>query len=842
MGAAALLLFVSTLQPDFGGPEDTPKFQFIGYVLGIPHPPGYPLYVLLSHLFVTLPIGTIAYRANLFSAVMAAAACGLTYVIARQLGAARWSAACAAVATATGASFWRSAVFAEVYSLAAVLTAAIVSLLLDWGARGGTRRLLAAFGAFAIALGNHLTVVGVVPAFAAYVLTRGRRIWSIRMLAAAALLLCVGVGQYGLILIRTRQEAPYLEVRAQTLAELPAVVTAERYAGQRFAFSARELLGDHLPAIASLIARELGPLGVVLFLAGTVTSARRADPRFVLGAAAGTLFMIVNLSGDLKGFITPLMVLLWPFVALGADRLAMTHLTAARRWLAAIPILAAVSVPAINIAANHAEADQSGHTGDAAFFKSVFAAIPDGAAFVADDYWSDMAWHYYRFTGEAGRHPRTSRLVFSAGTVRDHMGEQPVFALARGATFLAAEGIHFNRVDLAGIPLDAWLQSLPRGSVLVGAAAYDPTVPELPIARQSPPRPPGRPRAHETFAVVVGRGKGTWRNADDGSVRLDVDAGTLGTPLPDFGGTVTAQARESGARVELDGHAIAAAPNGLALAVFGADGTLTTAIAFPNGASRSVPPAGALYRVAAESPCADLTTERWTDVAAVTGSGGWIGTMGSVGAVTIEMRTDGARDVKARSTSLLGAGTIATSVTDDVLTTTLDRVGEDRPVYRVAFDRPLLRAEARVTSGGAQASIRICTFAPVRSPIGEAGRIVTIVPDFESEPYFGAGWSDSARSATGPIRRGSDGATLLLPFSASRDYRVGIDLGRAPLTLSVSLNGTPVGTCDLRAGTECELQLPASAVLAGTNALTFAAPGPAGASPVRFTFRGARIQ
>src|SRR6186713_1731671 len=65
IGLLALTLYAATLQPDLGGPEDTPKFQFLGHVLGTAHPPGYPLYAMLSGVFVHLvPIGPIAYRAN----------------------------------------------------------------------------------------------------------------------------------------------------------------------------------------------------------------------------------------------------------------------------------------------------------------------------------------------------------------------------------------------------------------------------------------------------------------------------------------------------------------------------------------------------------------------------------------------------------------------------------------------------------------------------------------------------------------------------------------------------------------------------------------------------------
>jgi hypothetical protein len=66
--------------------------------LGIPHPSGYPLYVLLGKLFtLAVPLGSVAYRMSLFSAVCAAAACALLHLLCRRLGLAAPAAALAAL-------------------------------------------------------------------------------------------------------------------------------------------------------------------------------------------------------------------------------------------------------------------------------------------------------------------------------------------------------------------------------------------------------------------------------------------------------------------------------------------------------------------------------------------------------------------------------------------------------------------------------------------------------------------------------------------------------------------------------------------------------------------------
>ena len=100
-GGAVVLLtlatYLVTMYPGLGGGGDAAKFRYLGHVLGTAHPPGYPLYTLVSWLFSVLPVGSLAYRINLMSAVCGALAAGATYVSVRSLGGARAAAVAAAL-------------------------------------------------------------------------------------------------------------------------------------------------------------------------------------------------------------------------------------------------------------------------------------------------------------------------------------------------------------------------------------------------------------------------------------------------------------------------------------------------------------------------------------------------------------------------------------------------------------------------------------------------------------------------------------------------------------------------------------------------------------------------
>jgi hypothetical protein len=851
IGLAALALYLATLQPDFGGPEDTPKFQFLGYVLGTAHPPGYPLYVLLSHLFVKLPIRTIAYRANLFSAVMAAVACALAYAIARQLGASRSAAACASLALAAGASFWRNALIAEVYSLAAVMVALTVALLLAWSAIGGSGYLLAAVAVFSLGLGNHLTIVGLLPASILFVLWRAGRSLTPRLMAGAALIGLLGVSQYGFIILRTSQGAPHLESRATSLSELYAVVTAKRFATQRFAFSPRTVLTVQLPVVLSVVARDLGAFGVLFLAAGLFAIVRRRDSAGILvaGAAFGMLAMVVNLSGDLKGFINPIVVLLWPLVALGADavRRAVDSPRMMRVGVAVVATVALSAIPVMNVGANYSELDRSSQVEEGRFFRSLFAQLPDRAAIVAEDYFFDMALLYYEVTGEGGRGRGIGRIPFDPRVVREAARKgRRVFAFGRAATFFGSQGLSFERAKVVGPSFREWLNTLPRGTVIAGAAAYSAAPFEFSAIDHGTSVSVPRNHPFAVFALVTPRSARAVREADEG-LSLPVDGGTLPTVLAPFAGPVNAAADDRGARIELGGRTIADVDKGLALAVFNPDGTLWRTLEFRTGDPLRVEPEAAIYELKGESPCVEIANDRWTDIAPVLATGSWLATVPEIGSVTIESELPAScAGPDVRVAELLSAGSarrVSRTLSDNnvVLADELTRRDSGRPLFRMALDCPLSHARARVRNGGMESRVTLCAHRPPPLFPADADHAV-LRPDFESEAYFGDGWHDSERTPTGRVRRADGRGNLLLPLPAGSSYRISLDLATASNHVEAALNGTVVGICELAdRRTSCEVTVPSAAVRDGVSALTLTAEPLSSSEAPTLTLQGARI-
>lgn len=115
--ATALFVLYAATAPRSVALEDDGLFILSSYFLGIEHPPGYPLFTLIGHLFTYLPFGSVAYRVHLASAMFGALSCGAAWLCARALVAGRLPAYLAALGLGVSPVFWSQAIIAEVYTL-----------------------------------------------------------------------------------------------------------------------------------------------------------------------------------------------------------------------------------------------------------------------------------------------------------------------------------------------------------------------------------------------------------------------------------------------------------------------------------------------------------------------------------------------------------------------------------------------------------------------------------------------------------------------------------------------------------------------------------------------------
>lgn len=158
VGLAALAVFVLTLAPTVTA-EDSGELIAAAWHFGIPHPPGYPVWTILCGIFMRIvPFGSIAWRANLFSAVCTAGAAVILYGAIRELKLARAAAAAAALVWVLGRWSWCQAVITEVYGLNSLLTAAVLWCGTRWYATRSPRPLLAASVIMGLGMGNHHTI------------------------------------------------------------------------------------------------------------------------------------------------------------------------------------------------------------------------------------------------------------------------------------------------------------------------------------------------------------------------------------------------------------------------------------------------------------------------------------------------------------------------------------------------------------------------------------------------------------------------------------------------------------------------------------------------------------
>ncbi|MGI8498746.1 MAG: glycosyltransferase family 117 protein [Gemmatimonadaceae bacterium] len=202
-GLAVLLLYVITLSPSTAM-WDTSEYIAAAKVLGLPHPPGNPLFVLIGHVFGMLPIApAYAMRINILAALASAGAATMWFLITERVLvgwlADRWQriagGAVAALIGATAFTVWNQSVVNEkVYTVSLFGLAVISWLTVRWSddPDGPVADRILVLVAYLLGLGysNHMMGFLAGPAVAVAVLVRRPATilrWKLLLICAVAL-------------------------------------------------------------------------------------------------------------------------------------------------------------------------------------------------------------------------------------------------------------------------------------------------------------------------------------------------------------------------------------------------------------------------------------------------------------------------------------------------------------------------------------------------------------------------------------------------------------------------------------------------------------------------------
>lgn len=411
---AAFVVYVLTLAPGVTG-LDSAELATGAHTLGIVHPTGYPLYLLIGKLFTLLPIRSVAYRVNLMSAVFAALTVWLVACIAMRLTRNRWASWLGAGVLGFSYSFWGLAVVAEVYTLHTFTLALTLLLFLHWSESENDGWVMAAALVYGLSLSNHVSGLLFLPAFAWLLLKQAGIKRLLRLSPRLIALVILGLSVYLYLPMRDQAEVALNYVRSYYGVDLTTpsgiwwMVSGQAYRLFAFPYDIPAYLGE-LGTFAAQLWRNFTALGVGLGIVGVagMLRKRRTMGGSLLLIFLATVFFFAGYGVVDKSTMFLPAYLVWSiWVAEGAAVGLAIVAQHARRILKGKPILitiARVSLLAVVFLTcwlNYRWVDMSDHYGPEVMARQVMGALQPNALVVG--YWSSAVVLEYFQTVEGWR-------------------------------------------------------------------------------------------------------------------------------------------------------------------------------------------------------------------------------------------------------------------------------------------------------------------------------------------------------------------------------------------------------------------------------------------------------
>jgi hypothetical protein len=393
VAGVSLGFFVPTLLPGiaFG---DWGEMQTVPHVLGIAHPTGYPTYILLAAMVEAIPVGAVAFRGNLLSAILIALALAVTVSALVRMGVRPSIAGPLALALGLTVHVWEAALAAEANPLHLLLVALLVHRALVWSERHATRDLVIGGLLIGLAFGNHLLTVTAAPFLAASVVWTGRAAIRARpwIVGAAALATVAGLAVYLYLPLRAAQDPPLAYNHPDTLEGVLDLVTGSQFQ-VKFGFLRGEGPGELVRALGSVWDSLASAATPIIPLVGAIGLVLLAWRNWPLGLALiamllGTLYVYATYEQLEHYLLVPLLVLaIGSAYALetGAQMVARRPGGPDRGGVSLAAAGAAVVLVAVLATGNWTAVDRSSDRRGEDYVEDVFGLLPGNAALLS--YW-----------------------------------------------------------------------------------------------------------------------------------------------------------------------------------------------------------------------------------------------------------------------------------------------------------------------------------------------------------------------------------------------------------------------------------------------------------------------
>ena len=343
---------------------------------------------------------------------------------------------------------------------------------MDWSASRRARDFFAAVAWASLALGNHLSIVAIVPVFVLFAaITDWRFAFRLRTMGLTVATVALGLSSYLFIVVRTYQRAPYLESRIASFADFWNVLRGARFDDVMFKFGWHSLVTERVPEVLRLLRGEFTWFGVVLILVGFGVAAWRA-PRLALlfgGGALAAIGLALNFDSDLKGFLVPAFVMAWPLAAFAVRGDARGR-PIVRQAVATAATLMALAVPVRALVVNLPHNDLRGDD----YFARYFSTLLDWAPATRDVCRRKLHASTRCCNISTSSHPghSASSVPRDAAVVEARLDDgQRVFAFSEGADAMTALGFRLESVQLPGQSIAESLRR-PGGDAVVVAGVW----------------------------------------------------------------------------------------------------------------------------------------------------------------------------------------------------------------------------------------------------------------------------------------------------------------------------------------------------------------------------------